>query len=140
MSSEGKDSAEGAQSGHSEIDVLLHTEQTFPPPPEFAAQANASDPAIYEEAAADPESFWAQWARRLEWIEPFEEILDWSNPPFARWFADGKLNASVNCLDRHVSAGKGERVAFHWEGEGGERRTVTYAELLDLTERFGNVL
>jgi acetyl-CoA synthetase len=126
--------------GHSELDVLLHTEQTFPPPPGFAAQANASDPEIYDQAASDPEAFWAEWARKLEWIEPFEEILDWTSPPFARWFADGKLNASVNCLDRHVEGGLGERVAFHWEGEGDEKRAVTYAELLDLTQRFGNVL
>ncbi len=131
---------EASERGHSEIDVLLHTEQTFPPPPEFAAQANAADPAIYDQAAADPEAFWSERARKLQWIEPFEQVLDWSNPPFARWFADGRLNASVNCLDRHVEAGRGDRVAFHWEGEGDERRDVTYADLLDLTQRFGNVL
>ncbi len=130
----------GSATGHSEIDVLLHTEQTFPPPTPFAAQANVSDPAIYQSAAADPEAFWSEWARKLEWIEPFDEVLDWSNPPFARWFADGKLNASVNCLDRHVEAGLGGRVAFYWEGEGDEKREVTYDELLDSTQRFGNVL
>ena len=85
-----------------ELDVLLKTEQTFEPPPEFAAQANASDPEIYERADADPEAWWASWAEKLEWIEPWDQVLDWSDPPFAKWFAGGKLNASANCLDRHV--------------------------------------
>ena len=122
------------------MDVLLKTEQTFPPPEEFAEQANANDPAIYEQAAADPEKWWASWADQLEWIEPYDEVLDWSDPPFAKWFVGGKLNASVNCLDRHVDAGRGDRVAFLWEGENGDRREVTYAELLDTTQRFANVL
>ncbi|MGZ5342950.1 MAG: acetate--CoA ligase, partial [Solirubrobacterales bacterium] len=123
-----------------ELDVLLHTEQTFPPPPEFAAQANASDPGIYERADADPETWWASWAEKLEWIEPWSEVLDWSDPPFAKWFVGGKLNASANCLDRHVAAGAGDRVAFFWEGEDAARREVTYAELLETTQRFANVL
>ena len=106
--------------GHSELDVLLKTEQTFPPPPEFAAQANANDPDVYEQADADPEAWWASWAEKLDWIEPCEQVLDWSDPPFAKWFAGGKLNASANCLDRHVDAGNGDRVAFHWEGEDAE--------------------
>ncbi len=129
-----------------ELDVLLETEQTFPPPPDFAAQANASDPGVYERAEADPETWWASWAEKLEWIEPWEEVLDWSDPPFARWFSGGKLNVCANCLDRHVEAGRGERVAFHWEaedadelGEGG-RRAITYAEMLAETQRFANVL
>jgi acetyl-CoA synthetase len=130
----------------SELDVLLQTERTFPPPEEFAKQANASDPKIYEQAEADPEGWWASWAEKLEWIEPWEQVLDWSEPPFAKWFVGGKLNASVNCLDRHVEAGNGDRVAFHWEGEdaddagAGGRRAVTYAELLEMTQRFANVL
>ncbi len=123
-----------------EMDVLLKTEQTFPPPEEFAERANANDPAIYDEASADPEKWWASWADRLEWIEPYDEVLDWSDPPFAKWFGGGRLNASVNCIDRHVAAGDGERVAFLWEGEDGERRAVSYAELLDTTQRFANVL
>jgi acetyl-CoA synthetase len=130
----------------SELDVLLETEQTFEPPPEFAAQANASDPEIYERADADPETWWASWAEKLDWIEPPEQVLDWSDPPFAKWFAGGKLNVSANCLDRHVDAGRGDAVAFHWEaenadelGEGG-RKAITYAELLDSTQRFANVL
>ena len=130
----------------SELDVLLKTEQTFPPPPEFAAQANASDPGIYERAAADPETWWASWAEKLEWIEPWDQVLDWSDPPHAKWFAGGKLNVSVNCLDRHVAAGLGDRVAFHWEAENadeldeGGRRAITYDWLLDRTQRFGNAL
>jgi acetyl-CoA synthetase len=126
--------------GAGELDVLLKTEQTFPPPPEFAAQANASDPGIYERADADPETWWASWAEKLEWIEPWSEVLDWSDPPFAKWFVGGKLNASANCLDRHVAAGAGDRVALYWEGEDGDRREVSYAELLDSTQRFANVL
>ena len=129
-----------------ELDVLLQTEQTFPPPPEFAAQANASDPGVYERADADPETWWASWAEKLEWIEPWEQILDWSDPPFAKWFVGGRMNACANCLDRHVDAGRGDRVAFHWEaenadqlGEGG-RRAITYAEMLAETQRFANAL
>ena len=130
----------------SELDVLLKTEQTFPPPPEFSAQANASDPGVYERAAADPETWWASWAEKLDWIEPWDQVLDWSNPPHAKWFQGGKLNVSSNCLDRHVAAGRGERVAFHWEaenadehGEGG-RRAITYEWLLDQVQRFANAL
>ncbi len=129
-----------------ELDVLLKTEQTFPPPPEFAAQANASDPEIYERAEEDPEKWWASWAEKLDWIEPWDEVLDWSDPPFAKWFVGGKLNASANCLDRHVAAGLGDRVAIHWEAENADelgedgRRAITYSELLDSTQRFANVL
>src|SRR5918994_5744850 len=129
-----------AQSGGSELDVLLRTEQTFPPPEDFANKANAKDPGIYEEAEADPEAWWASWAEKLDWIEPWSRVLDWSEPPFAKWFVGGKLNASANCLDRHVVAGAGDRVAFHWEGEDATRREVTYAELLADTQRFANVL
>jgi acetyl-CoA synthetase len=123
-----------------EIDVLLKTDQTFPPPEEFAKRANANDPQIYAEASQDFEGWWSSWADELEWIEPYDKVLDWSDPPFARWFDGGKLNASVNCLDRHVAAGKGDRVAFHWEGEDGDKKDVTYADLLDSTQRFANVL
>src|ERR671910_1267271 len=125
---------------HSELDVLLQTEQTFPPPPEFAAQANASDPEIYERAEADPETWWASWAEKLEWMKPWSEVLDWSDPPFAKWFAGGTLNASANCLDRHVVDGRGDRVAILWEGEDASRREVTYADLLAETQRFANAL
>jgi acetyl-CoA synthetase len=130
----------------SELEVLLETEQTFEPPPEFAAEANASDPGIYERADADPEAWWASWAEKLDWIEPWNEVLDWSEPPFAKWFVGGRLNASANCLDRHVAAGRGDRVAIHWEAENADelgdegRKAVTYADLLDSTQRFANVL
>jgi acetyl-CoA synthetase len=130
----------------SELDVLLKTEQTFPPPPEFAAQANASDPGIYDRAAADPEAWWASWAEKLEWSRPWDEVLDWSDPPHATWFQGGQLNVSANCLDRHVAAGHGDRVAFYWEaenaddlGEGG-RLEITYEWLLDQVQRFANAL
>jgi acetyl-CoA synthetase len=124
----------------SELDVLLHTEQTFPPPPEFAAQANASDPEVYARADEDPETWWASWAEKLEWMKPWSEVLDWSDPPFAKWFAGGMLNASANCLDRHVEDGRGDRVAIFWEGEDASRREVTYADLLAETQRFANAL
>jgi acetyl-CoA synthetase len=130
----------------SELEVLLETEQTFEPPPEFAADANASDPGIYERADADPEAWWASWAEKLDWIEPWNQVLDWSEPPFAKWFVGGKLNASANCLDRHVAAGRGDQVAIHWEPENADelgdegRKAVTFAELLDSTQRFANVL
>ena len=129
-----------------ELSVLLRTEQTYPPPPEFVAKSAFADPGIYARAAEDPESWWASWAAELEWVEPWDQVLDWSNPPLARWFDGGRLNVSANCLDRHVAAGLGERVAFFWEPEdadlegGTERRAVTYAELLDETQRFANVL
>ena len=123
-----------------ELDVLMETERTFPPPPEFAAEANISDPGVYERAADDPEAWWASWAEKLKWIEPFDAVLDWSDPPHAKWFEGGKLNVSANCLDRHVDAGNGDRVAYLWEGEDASRREVTYAELLSETKKFANGL
>src|SRR6185436_11338811 len=127
------------QTGERELEVLLSDEETFPPPPEFTAQANASDPAIYEQAESDPEGWWESWARQLDWAQEWSKVLEW-DAPWAKWFVGGKLNVSHNCLDRHVDAGLGERVAFHWEGEDGERRTITYADLLEMTQRFANVL
>ena len=129
-----------AAGGDGGLDVLLHTEQTFPPPPEFAAQANASDPGIYERADADPEAWWGSWAEKLDWIEQFDEILDWSEPPFAKWFSGGKLNVSANCLDRHVAAGNGDRIAYYWEGEDATRKEITYEWLLEQTQRAANGL
>jgi acetyl-CoA synthetase len=120
------------------IEALFVEQRRIPPPPGFAAQANAK-PGIYEEAERDFEAFWAGWARQLEWIKPFTTTLEW-NEPFARWFADGKLNASVNALDRHVRKGHGNRVAFYWEGEPGDRKTITYAGLLGDVCRFANGL
>jgi acetyl-CoA synthetase len=110
------------------LDSLLTEDRTFPPPPEFAARANANDASVYATADADPEAYWAQWAHRLHWFQPWERVLDW-NPPYAKWFVGGKLNASYNCLDRHVEAGLGSKTAMLWEGEPGDRRAYTYADL-----------
>jgi len=123
-----------------EIEQMLEVER-FEPPAAFREQALWSDPAIYEQAAAAPEGFWSAQAKELlDWdVQPTQGLND-SNPPFFKWFEDGKLNASHNCLDRHVEAGNGERVAYHWRGEEGEERDVTYAELLADTKRFANAL
>jgi len=113
----------------------------FPPPPDFAEHAQVRDAGIYDKAAADPTAWWADQARhRLDWQTSFGSVLDDSNPPFYKWFADGTLNASYNCLDRHVLAGHGRRVAFHWRGEEGEERDLTYAELLADVQRLANGL
>jgi acetyl-CoA synthetase len=121
------------------IEALFDERRTFPPPPELAAGANASDPAIYEQASADPEGFWAAQASELQWSTPWNTVLEWELP-FAKWFVGGRLNVSVNCLDRHVDAGGGDKVAYHFEGEPGDRRTITYADLLNGVCRFGNAL
>ena len=123
----------------SALDTLGTETRTFPPPPEFVRQANVSDPAIYQRADKDFEGFWAEQARTLAWRKPFTTVLEWE-APYAKWFADGQLNVSENCLDRHVRAGKGAKVAFHWEGEPGDTRTLTYQDLLDETQRCANAL
>ena len=123
----------------SQIDHLLNETRRFAPSAEFAANAVA-DASLYERAAADREGFWADQARELHWHTPFTKVLDWSNPPFAEWFADGELNVAYNCLDRHVEAGNGNRIALRWEGEPGDQRNVTYAELTDEVKRLSNVL
>ena len=110
------------------LSALLHEERRFPPPQSFADAANAR-PGIYEEANADPVAWWEEQARSLTWAEPWTQALDWSEAPFSKWFVGGKLNVAVNCVDRHVDAGLGGRVAFHWEGEPGDTRTITYADL-----------
>ena len=122
-----------------EITELLEQER-FDPPSEFTSDALVTDESLHEKAAEDPNAWWASLARELDWFEPFETVLDDSNPPFYKWFADGKLNASYNCLDRHVEAGNGDRVAFHWHGEEGETRDVTYADLHRDVQRLANVL
>jgi len=122
-----------------ELDALLAVER-FAPPPEFAARALVSDPAVYDEAARDHEGFWAAQAQTLDWAEPWSTVLDESDPPFYRWFTGGRLNASYNCVDRHVLAGNGERVAFHWCGEQGEQSAVTYADLHRDVQRLANAL
>ncbi|MGI8700416.1 MAG: acetate--CoA ligase [Nocardioidaceae bacterium] len=107
---------------------LLHETRHFDPPEELAQHANLTA-AAYDEAAADRLAFWAKQAERISWAEPFTDVLDWSNAPFAKWYVGGKLNAAYNCLDRHLEAGKGDKVAFHFEGEPGDTRTLTYADL-----------
>lgn len=122
------------------IDNLLHEKRRFPPTPEFAAAAIAQ-PDLYDAAASDRLGFWADQSRRLlHWHQPFTEVLDWSQAPVAKWFGDGKLNVAYNCLDRHVLEGRGDRVAYHWEGEPGDTRTVTYAELTTEVKKAANAL
>jgi acetyl-CoA synthetase len=122
------------------IEVYEDEQRVFPPSPEFQAEALVSDRSLYAEAEADVEAFWARQARELlSWDEDFHTTLEW-DLPFAKWFVGGKLNVSYNCLDRHVDAGRGDKVAYHWEGEPGDTRTVTYAELLGDVKRFANVL
>jgi acetyl-CoA synthetase len=118
-----------------DIDVLLRENRRFPPPPAFKDQALVSDPAIYDAAAADPEGFWAEQARALEWMEPWESVLEWK-PPRAKWFVGGKLNVSVNCVDRHIRTARRNKAAIIWEGEPGERRTLTYWDLYVEVNRF----
>ncbi len=121
------------------IEALLSEDRSFEPPPEFAARAVVNDPSIYERAERDYEGFWAEQAERLDWFRRWDRVLEWT-PPWVKWFVGGTLNASYNCLDRHVKAGGGDKVAYHWEGEPGERRTITYVELLDEVCRFANAL
>ncbi|SFT08664.1 acetyl-coenzyme A synthetase N-terminal domain-containing protein, partial [Saccharopolyspora flava] len=111
----------------------------YPPSEEFAAQANATS-ALYQAADADREAFWAEQAGRLSWQNRWDQVLDWSNAPFAKWFVGGTLNVAYNCADRHVEAGHGDRVAIHWEGEPGDSRTITYAELQREVSRTANAL
>ena len=121
------------------LEELLQVE-TFPPPEEFARDALLNDPAVYERAAADPLAWWEEQARALHWFSEWDETLDDSQPPFYKWFCGGTINASYNCLDRHIEAGLGDRVAFHWRGEEGEERDVTYAQLHADVMRFANAL
>jgi acetyl-CoA synthetase len=120
------------------FDALLQESRTFPPSEEFRAQANVNDPAVYAKALRGREAFWASWAQQLDWETKWETILDW-NPPYAKWFVGGKLNASANCLDRHLEK-RGDKKAIIWEGEPGEVRTYTYRELHTEVSKFANVL
>ncbi|HET7552783.1 MAG TPA: acetate--CoA ligase [Gemmatimonadaceae bacterium] len=122
-----------------DIDVLLQEDRKFPPPEEFARRADVSSTDIYERAAKDPEKFWAEQAGELEWSKPWSKVLDW-NPPWVKWFEGGKLNASVNCLDRHVRTARRNKAALIWEGEPGDKRTLTYWDLYREVCQFANVL
>src|ERR1700754_978170 len=121
-----------------QLEELLDQER-FAPPDDFKEQAVVSDAAIYEQAE-DYEAFWAQRAEALHWDTKWDQVLDWSNPPFAKWFVGGKLNVAYNCVDRHVEAGNGDRVAYHWRGEEGEEVDITYADLHRDVQKFANAL
>src|SRR3954451_1698532 len=130
-----------ASTEHIEQEIQEQLDQEiFEPPSEFVEKALISDESVYDEAASDPVAWWEKQAEALHWFERWDTGLDESNAPFYKWFTGGKLNASYNCLDRHVEAGKGDKVAFHWRGEEGEERDVTYAELLRDVQRLANVL
>ena len=122
-----------------EIADLLQEDRTFPPPPEFRASANINDPGVYERADNDPEGFWASFASELEWFTKWDRVLEWK-PPHAKWFLGGKINASVNCVDRHVRTARRNKAALIWEGEPGDRRTLTYFDLYRQVSQFANVL
>ncbi len=121
------------------IETLLDEQRSFQPPLAFQQSSHVRSPEIYARAKRDREAYWAEWAAQLEWIRPWDKVLEW-RPPHAKWFVGGKLNASVNCLDRHVRAGRGDKVALIWEGEPGEVRALTYSDLHDQVNRFANVL
>jgi acetyl-CoA synthetase len=123
----------------SDLDVLLQEHRKFEPSAEFRAAAQVTSTQIYDRAAADPERYWADLADELEWSTPYERVLDWT-PPHHRWFAGGKLNASVNCLDRHVRTARRNKAALIFEGEPGDRRTLTYWDLYVAVNQFANVL
>ncbi len=120
------------------IEALLDERRTFEPPEDFAAQANVNDPQTYERAARDPDGWWAEQAERLHWFEKWDTVFEWK-PPHHQWFVGGKLNASYNCLDRHLETA-GERVAYHWIGEPGDTKTITYRDLHEQVCRLANVL
>jgi acetyl-CoA synthetase len=115
--------------------------RTYPPPEDFAAQANVNDPSVYEQAEQDPEGFWADFARELHWFKEWDRVLDESNAPFYEWFVGGKLNVAYNCLDYQIDQGRGDKTAILWIGdEPGDTRTFTYSELKAEVETFANVL
>jgi acetyl-CoA synthetase len=122
-----------------EIAALLDERRTFPPSDEFRRQAHVRDEAVYDRANQAPEDFWADFARQLEWMTPWDRVLEW-NPPHAKWFVGGRLNASANCLDRHIRTARRNKAALIWEGEPGDRRTLTYFDLYREVSAFANVL
>jgi acetyl-CoA synthetase len=122
-----------------DIDVLLEEHRKFEPPPQFTRNANVGSARIYDEAGRDPEAFWADEARKLDWIKPWTKVLEWK-PPHAQWFLEGKINIAANCVDRHVAGPRADKKALIWEGEPGDSRTLTYRELHREVQKFGNVL
>jgi acetyl-CoA synthetase len=122
-----------------DIDVLLQEDRKFEPDASFRSAAHVSSNDIYDKAAADPESFWANEARALEWMKPWDTVMNWT-PPHVKWFEGGKLNVAVNCIDRHIRGPKRNKAALVWEGEPGDRRTLTYWDLYCEVNKFANVL
>src|SRR5205085_4459355 len=120
-----------------EIDALLQEDRSFPPSDDFKKQANANDPAVWAKALREREAYWASLAQQLDWETKWDKVLEW-NPPYAKWFVGGKLNASYNCLDRHLAT-RGDKTAIIWEGEPGDVRTYTYRELHAEVSKFANV-
>src|SRR5262249_14987476 len=121
------------------IDTLLKENRLFQPSREFRKNAHVNNAATYRKAARNRAAFWAERARELDWIKPWRQVLQWK-PPHAKWFLGGKLNASVNCLDRHVTTARRNKVALLWEGEPGDRRAITYWELYREVNQFASVL
>src|SRR4029079_1360025 len=132
-------SSRPGMSSNPEIDALLQESRVFPPSKAWRDGARINDEGVYARAAADPEGFWAAFATELEWIQPWTQTLDWQ-PPHARWFLGGRLNVSVNCLDRHVRTARRNKAALIWEGEPGDRRTLTYFDLHRQVCQFGSML
>jgi acetyl-CoA synthetase len=129
-----------SDSKHPEISALLHEDRVFDPPAEFRSAAAVRDTTPYEEAERDFEGFWAKFASELEWSRKWTQVLDWSNPPHAKWFVGGQINVSVNCVDRHIRTARRNKAAIVWEGEPGDRRTLTYFDLYRQVNAFANVL
>ncbi len=130
----------GGETLEQQLEEMLERNDKFDPPEDFREHALLNDPAVYDEAEEDWKGWWVKQAKELHWFKEPTEDLDDSNPPFYKWFTDGKINASYNCLDRHVEAGKGDKVAFHWRGEEGEERDLTYSDMLAEVQRFANAL
>ncbi|MEI7999602.1 MAG: acetyl-coenzyme A synthetase N-terminal domain-containing protein, partial [Candidatus Omnitrophota bacterium] len=122
-----------------EVDDLWHESRSFDPPQIFKIQANVKDPSIYQQAKEDPLKFWEECARRLHWYKPWNKVLEW-NKPFAKWFLGGKLNASYNCLDRHIKAHQGNKVAIYWEGENGNVRVLSYQDVYEHVNKMANAI
>ena len=129
MSEQAGNRGASAEHARGAIETLFQEAREFPPPPEFAAQANVNDPAIYDASRRRPRRLLGRRSHPPRLVSPWDTVLEW-DPPFAKWFVGGQLNVSYNCLDRHVNAGRGDKVAYYWEGEPGDRKTLTYAELL----------
>ena len=121
------------------IEVLLDEKRNFPPPRQFKKSANVKDPAIYKSAAKNPLAFWTKAAKEIDWFKPHKKALEW-NSPWAKWFIGGKLNASYNCLDRHVNSGRKNKAALIWEGEPGDQKVLTYRDVWREVNKFANVL